>query len=288
MPKLPDIPVIGIGIGPGSQPDEDGELNYMQMPGDMQTYHQPILPEPDEVEADLSVSKRILEQALSALRSYQCGDPSTAITLEQLDAANLDFINQLLGEGEVSATMEGLSPSKAQESVLAGVWRVQHFDSFGQMRHDTIEVGDVPSLVSDISQTIPPAPLDTQFDATDPGIQNAPAILVELADHIANFRPGDAEHTVNLTLLPLTEGDVMLLGERLGVGPVTVLSRGYGNCRIGSTAFPNVWWIKYFNSQDALILNTIEVVDVPSVALAAPEDILDSAERLNEILEMYR
>ena len=58
--------------------------------------------------------------------------------------------------------------------------------------------------------------------------------------------------------------------------------------RIGSTAQPNVWWIKYFNSQEALILNTIEVIDVPAVAQAAAEDIADSAERLDEILELYR
>ena len=74
----------------------------------------------------------------------------------------------------------------------------------------------------------------------------------------------------------------------MGVGPVTILSRGYGNCRIGSTAKRNGWWIKFYNSQDALILNTIEIVDIPSVAIAAPEDIADSADRLNEILEMYR
>lgn len=287
MPKFPEIPVVGIGIGPGSQPDEDGDLHYLQMPNDMQTYHQPILPEPEDV-ADIGAGKKVLETVLIALRGYQCGDPSTAISVGHLDADNLDFVNQALGEGEVSTTMDGLSPSKAQESVLAGVWRVQHFDGFGQLRHDSIEVGEVPSMVSDVSRILPDAPLDTRFDPADHAIQNSPAVLVELEDRLRNYRSGDPAHTVNLTLLPLTEGDVMLLGKRLGVGPVTVLSRGYGNCRIGSTAFPNLWWIKYFNSQDVLILNTIEVVDVPSVALAAPEDILDSAERLNEILEMYR
>ena len=33
-----------------------------------------------------------------------------------------------------------------------------------------------------------------------------------------------------------------------------------------------------------LILNTIEVVDVPEVALAAPEDLVDSRERLAELI----
>jgi hydrogenase-1 operon protein HyaF len=68
---------------------------------------------------------------------------------------------------------------------------------------------------------------------------------------------------------------------------VVMLSRGYGNCRITSTLTRNVWWVQYFNSQDTLILNTIEISHVPDVACAAQEDIDDSAQRLHEILEVY-
>jgi hydrogenase-1 operon protein HyaF len=50
---------------------------------------------------------------------------------------------------------------------------------------------------------------------------------------------------------------------------------------------PNVWWIKFFNSQDALILSTIEVVDVPEIALAAPEDFADTCVRLREIVALF-
>ncbi|MDX1812887.1 MAG: hydrogenase expression/formation C-terminal domain-containing protein, partial [Gammaproteobacteria bacterium] len=50
----------------------------------------------------------------------------------------------------------------------------------------------------------------------------------------------------------------------------------------------NVWWVQYFNSQDTLILNTLEITKVPEVACAGDEDIADSAQRLNEILEVYR
>ena len=67
-----------------------------------------------------------------------------------------------------------------------------------------------------------------------------------------------------------------------------ILSRGYGNCRISSTATRNVWWVQFFNSQETLILNTIEICEVPEVACAAQEDIDESAERLDEILAVYR
>jgi hydrogenase-1 operon protein HyaF len=116
-------------------------------------------------------------------------------------------------------------------------------------------------------------------------VLNAPPVLVELADHASSWRAGDPPHVINLTLLPQTEEDLAYLLDRLGTGAAALLSRGYGNCRITATRMRHVWWVQYFNSEDALILNTLEVIDVPAVALAAMEDIEDSAQRLAEILE---
>ncbi len=118
-----------------------------------------------------------------------------------------------------------------------------------------------------------------------PGVHNAPPVLAELNDQIARWRPGDEPHVVNLTLLPQTPQDLAYLEASLGQGPVTVLSRGYGNCRVRATALRNLWWVQHFNSDDRMILNTLEVVDVPAAVLAAPEDLADSAQRLAEILD---
>jgi hydrogenase-1 operon protein HyaE len=43
---------------------------------------------------------------------------------------------------------------------------------------------------------------------------------------------------------------------------------------------PGVWRVQFFNSMDTLILDTLEVTDMPEVVLAAPEDLSDSARRL--------
>jgi len=64
-----------------------------------------------------------------------------------------------------------------------------------------------------------------------------------------------------------------------------MISRGFGNCRVTSTAARDVWRVQYFNSMNTLILNTIEIVDVPEVALAAAEDLADSRVRLSELIE---
>jgi hypothetical protein len=64
------------------------------------------------------------------------------------------------------------------------------------------------------------------------------------------------------------------------------------SCRVAtatagtSTRLRNVWWVQYFNSMDTLILNSIEIVGMPEVALAADEDFSDSLERLREYLDM--
>ena len=66
---------------------------------------------------------------------------------------------------------------------------------------------------------------------------------------------------------------------------MTILSRGYGNCRITATALAHVWRVQFFNSMDTLILDTFEVTGVPEVAVAAPEDLTDSGARILKVLE---
>ena len=85
-----------------------------------------------------------------------------------------------------------------------------------------------------------------------------------------------------------TEGDLSFLEAALGQGDLIILSRGYGNCRIRSTGTRHCWWVRYFNSQDTLILNSVEITPLPGVAQAAAEDLTDSAERLAEIMATYR
>ena len=43
--------------------------------------------------------------------------------------------------------------------------------------------------------------------------------------------------------------------------------------------------MQYFNLMDTLILNTIEITGMPEVAVAAPDDIEDTARRLEELAE---
>ncbi|MCF6318350.1 MAG: hydrogenase expression/formation protein, partial [Proteobacteria bacterium] len=133
---------------------------------------------------------------------------------------------------------------------------------------------------------IPATQQPTEIEIPE-SIYNAPPLLVEVSDKLPKYKKGDAPHIINLSLLPHTDEDISFMSHTLGIGPTIILSRSYGNCRISSTNTKNAWWVQFFNSQDTLILNTLELIDIPSVAKASKEDIEDSAERLQEILSIY-
>jgi hydrogenase-1 operon protein HyaF len=278
-----DIPVVG----EGSQPKESGDenFNFDKPPGEMYTYDVPRIPEPDEVEG-LDVAKNMLAELFYGIKGYTAGEPAIAFDISTMDAANIDLVNQVLNEGEVSVIYEGDASIHIQESVLTGIWRVRSINEEGLVVSDVIEVADIPSIVCE-KTFAESTPLIADLQNLPEGVLNSPPLIIEIAEKIEEWQPGDENYVINLTLLPLSTEDLNFMGHCLGVGPITILSRGYGNCRIGSTAKKNVWWIKYYNSEDVLILNTIEVIDFPGVALAAPEDLIDSAERLKEILEVY-
>ena len=284
MKKLP-IPVV---VEPGSQPgDEDGVvLDYMRMPDGPWTYDMPVVPEPEDV-SGLDAGLQSLQALHDALAGFRDKDPVSVIELDSLDTPNRELVDQVLGNGEVSIRYESMLRARIQEAVLAGVWRVQYLNDRDEVERDVIEVGRIPSLVSDGVFANATDTLDLSTDGLPPQVGNAPSLLVEIADKVAD-KPVDEPHVINLSLLPNTDEDLDLMATRLGTGPCVILSRGYGNCRITSTAIQSTWWVQYFNSEDTLILNTIEISDVPEVACAAIEDIEASAERLAEILEVYR
>ena len=183
----------------------------------------------------------------------------------------------------VQAAGEGGRELQVQEAVFAGVWRVVATEG-GRVVADHIELGAVPeALRLAAREDVEPA-MPRWQGALPPNVQNAPALLAEIEDQWRAWKPGQPAHVVNLTLLPMSQEDIGFMDHHLGTGRVLILSRGYGNCRITNTRVPNTWRVDYYNSQDVVILNTVEVTALPEVAMAAKEDLEDSFERLTEVL----
>lgn len=276
-------------VGPGSQPGEDdgAELDYLSMPDAMQTYRMP------ELDQDLSAPEfaqinSVLQLLLAKMAAFPAKPDQSAIDLACLNAANSLLLNQILGEGEVSIVMSGDYTLHMQESVLAGVWRIQTTDPQQRIISDQLEVAAIPSALRLATFLQAQTAIAHDPSSAPAGLMNALPLITELNANMSTWQPGDASHVINLSLLPQSEQDLFYLNRLLGNGSVTVLSRGYGNCRMTSTATRHVWWVQYFNSQEALILNTLEICDVPEVACAALEDIADSHQRLQEIIAAYR
>ena len=278
---------VAVEFGPGSQNAEDA-LDYITMPREMETYRPPMLPEPEDI-VEHQGAMRMLGEVLTALRAVADGiDPkrrTIRIPLDGLNDADRVLINQLLGEGEVSAQVlrrDGAPSFDIQEAVFAGVWRLIETLDGGPLR-DSIEVGAVPEILREVARS------DGEFEAPKraplPQLLNVPSLLVELEHQRRNWIPGQIVHVVNLTLLPVTEEEIGYLDFQLGTGRVRILSRGYGNCRITNCCVSNTWRVVYYNSQDTVILNSVEVTDMPEVVLAAPEDLHESVDRLQEVLK---
>ncbi|WP_034997574.1 hydrogenase expression/formation protein [Beijerinckia mobilis] len=273
------------GFGPGSQPqtDEDG-LQYLAMPSGVMTYS-PHLPEVADPLAAGRASQ-FLRQISAGAAGWTAKD-SITMDLSVLDAAARAIVDDALGEGEVSILMEdGAGRIEVQETVFAGLWFVRTLPATpGVSPREEVEVAAFPTSV--LARAFAERALqDVTAASQPPGLINAPAILTELAEHSTAWQPGQPPHSINLTLLPHTLEDLAFIDQTLGEGRVRILSRGYGNCRIEAAATPQVWRVRFFNSMDTLILDMIEVVDVPEVACAAPEDLADSASRLAEICDL--
>lgn len=282
--NISDIPVRV--LGPGSQPEgKDGEtLEYLDMPSDMAKYSPPHIPGPDEV-LHLQGARQAMKWLQQALADFHDGSTPAMANLNALNDECRNLVNQILGEGEVSISRSGALLAKTQESVLAGVWRTLYFDNDENVCFDLLEVANIPHVVE--FGDARGRGVDLDVEGVGPELSNALPILVEIDEHCGRYIRNNVAHSINLSLLPVSQAELEFLDERLGRGPVDILSRAYGRCQIISTMTPNVWWVRYYNSMGTLILNSIEVVNVPDVVAAAAEDLSDSAQRLNQILAPY-
>ena len=280
--SINDIPVRV--VGPGSQPEDEQKLSYIDMPSSMDRYSAPYIEDLDAL-LQLDGARESMRWLRGALANYECGAAPLIANLSALDKESRDLANQILGEGEVSITFRDEVTARTQESVLAGVWRTMYFDTENRVACDLLEVADAPHVVRAAVEG--GRPIDTSEPVDAELVPNALPILVELEAALAAYRRDGSPHSINLTLLPLSEPELEFLDARLGRGPVDILSRAYGKCQIISTLTPGIWWVRYYNSMGTLILNSLEVVDIPQVVKAAAEDLGDSAERLDDILSPY-
>ncbi|QND69644.1 hydrogenase expression/formation protein (plasmid) [Mesorhizobium loti] len=228
----------------------------------------------------------LLRELADALAVQKADRPGRLFDITDFPDDDKELIAQTLGEGEVAgvaALANGIT-ARMQEAVMAGVWRVRFVDGEGRLIADYVEVASIPAAVKQACSALPgsishgPAPT---------GAMNVMPVLTEIGDRVARYSEGDPGHIITFSLFPMSPEDMAFLQETLGAGPVQLTSRGYGSCRIVVTGARNVWSVQFYNAMDAIILDTLEICDIPSVAIAAEDDFRDSEARLREIEEAY-
>ena len=245
------------------------------MPKGMHQFSMPEVPTNADEETLLAASA-ILKAFLTQMKQwrYEHYGQGPQVDLRGVNAKVLQLLADVLGEGEVSATIQQSNGHafNVQESVFTGVWQIKEIDSNGKPVNYWLEAASFPFFASEL--------------AISEGSKQL--LLAELSSHLSTFQIEQPAHVVNLTLMPLSQTDHQLLAEIIAPGAISITSRSYGSCKVHSTNVAHIWRVLYFNNNESLILNTLEVVTIPSAVQAAKEDIEDSIDRLAELLEWMK
>lgn len=260
--------MVGINIDEVEQDERDRQLGLARA---------------EALAAEASAGIALLREIADAMMKHKDADAPVTFGTDELDAISRTLVSEVLGRGEVSGQVSEPSPVQIQESVYPGLWRVK-----SAVRADAPEcliIADVPPMLRfQAHQSIDPT---MHIDQESEGVMNALPVLAEIRDRVKGFVPGGNNHVINFTLLPMSEADMALMRKTLGAGHVDMVSKGYGKCRVCSTRWPNVWSVQFFNAMDTIILDSLEVGDIPVSVRAAGDDFVDSGARILDVIEAY-
>ncbi|MBZ0129617.1 MAG: hydrogenase expression/formation protein [Rhodobacteraceae bacterium] len=62
------------------------------------------------------------------------------------------ILDEVLGTGEVQATLNAMGQSHIQETGIPGVWRVDHFDQTGETQSRFLEITTMPEILKTQAQ----------------------------------------------------------------------------------------------------------------------------------------
>jgi hydrogenase-1 operon protein HyaF len=91
----------------------------------------------------------LLHEIAELVQRLLASDEPSAIDLRALPLtpADLDWLREALGQGQVVATLEAEGESTLSETVCPGVWWVTHHNEKGAVASEFIEVTYVPELL---------------------------------------------------------------------------------------------------------------------------------------------
>ncbi|MCZ8553016.1 hydrogenase expression/formation protein [Escherichia albertii] len=267
-------------LGPGTQPNDDS-FSMNPLPITCQVNDEPSMAALERCSHSPRVIALLndLQKQLSQRQPPQ--GEVLAVNLLNLNADERHFINTLLGEGEVLMRIQHAdgSESEIQEAIFCGFWRVRKRRD-ARLQEDRLEVGRAP-LVLLQAATQNTLPTDSLLPPPIDGLMNGLPLAHELLAHVRN--PDTKPHSINLTQLPISEADRVFLSRLCGPGNIQIRTVGYGESYINATGLRHVWHLRCLDTLKGPLLESYEICPIPEVVLAAPEDLVDSTQRLGEV-----
>lgn len=91
----------------------------------------------------------ILSEVLEALGQLVETGKTRVIDLGAIPFTGGDekIMQEMLGDGEVSAVLNAMGESHIQETAIPGVWRVDHYDLNGEVQARFIEITTMPDIL---------------------------------------------------------------------------------------------------------------------------------------------
>lgn len=91
----------------------------------------------------------ILYELVGMLETLLDTGRGSAIDLRSLPLAPGEYeqLRSTLGEGEVSAEVDALGPTRIRETAIHGVWWITHYNTHDQVLAEFLEVTEVPQLL---------------------------------------------------------------------------------------------------------------------------------------------
>ncbi len=221
-------------------------------------------------------------------------------SLENISSGELARLVSLLGEGEISGKIEPAPDDREgtihiRESVYPGIWLIGHRPPGSEgVVLSSIEIGRAPRILVRNPEPAPSLPLngadltDQEYVRIKPGLMNAPSLLEETVYHLGTYLPDRKSHRIFLNKLPLSEGDAEWIDKVCSGGHISLVSKGYGDCRILSTQVPGLWRVLYKNPEGVPLLDALCVTELPDEIAATPEDLVQSKKDYGEFLTWVR
>lgn len=111
-------------------------------------------------------------------------------------------------------------------------------------------------------------------------LMNAPFLLHEIALALENLRQTGERRTLYLSQFPLGPDDAAFLQDFLGRGPATITLGGVNQTIWRESATAGVWWGEYYEGPSKLLLRTLEIAEIPELAVTPASDIDQGLEQL--------